>query len=165
MQRSDEAGLQGWARPVRRGFSGSSEAAVLRVGHFATECAAEVMSYTVWLSRLALALSDALDLVGVDVVQHGKRVALFAVECGREPGWSEAELRTLCFAALLHDCGVSSTEVHKKLVGEFDWEELRSDHCERGRAAARRRAVPAHCRHDPQPPHPLAAPARIGRFG
>lgn len=107
------------------------EAAVLRTGRFATEFATDVMTYTVSLSRLTLALSDALDLVGVDVVQHGKRVALFAVECGRELGWSETELRTLCFAALLHDCGVSSTEVHRKLVGEFDWEES-NNHCERG---------------------------------
>lgn len=92
---------------------------------------ATAMSYTVSLSHLTLALSDALDLVGVDVIQHGKRVALFAVECGRELGWSEAELRTLCFAALLHDCGVSSTEVHRRLIGEFNWEDS-SDHCERG---------------------------------
>jgi len=89
------------------------------------------VAFSVSVSRLTLALSDAVDLVGVDVVQHGKRVALLATECGRELGWGEARVRTLCLAALLHDCGVSSTHVHRQLVDTFDWEGS-DEHCERG---------------------------------
>ena len=89
------------------------------------------MAFTVSLSRLTLALSDAVDLVGVDVVQHGKRVALLATECARELGWNEETTRTLCLACLLHDCGVSSTLVHRRLVDSFDWEGS-DDHCARG---------------------------------
>ena len=67
------------------------------------------------------ALSDALDLVGVDELQHGKRVAFMAVECGRALGLDDAKLDRLYHAALLHDCGVSSTTVHRYLVTELDW--------------------------------------------
>lgn len=39
--------------------------------------------------------------------------------------------RELFRAALIHDCGVSSTEVHNRLVYELDWAGSR-EHCERG---------------------------------
>ena len=77
------------------------------------------------------ALSDALDLVGVDELQHGKRVAFMAVECGRALGLTNDKLDLLYHAALLHDCGVSSTTVHHYLVTELDWAGA-SEHCWRG---------------------------------
>jgi HD-GYP domain-containing protein (c-di-GMP phosphodiesterase class II) len=89
------------------------------------------MTFTVCASRLVLALSDALDLVGVDLVQHGKRVAFLSLQVARELGWTERRTHTLCLAALLHDFGVSSTEVHRRLLASFAWEGSHS-HCERG---------------------------------
>lgn len=74
------------------------------------------------LRRIVYALSDALDLVGVDDVAHGKRVGIMAAECGRMLELPESEIGRLFDLGLLHDIGVSSTRVHKHLVSEFDWE-------------------------------------------
>lgn len=68
------------------------------------------------------ALSDALDLVGVDDVAHGKRVGIMAAECGKVMGWSEAETTFLFDLGVLHDIGVSSTQTHHHLIAQFDWE-------------------------------------------
>lgn len=74
------------------------------------------------LRHVIYALSDALDLVGVDDVAHGKRVAIMAAECGKSMGLAEAETTFLFDLGMLHDIGVSSTQTHRHLVGEFDWE-------------------------------------------
>ena len=68
------------------------------------------------LNEVVLALSDALDLVGSHVVQHGKRVAFMASECGRSLALEEIERNDLLLAAVLHDCGVSSTRLHLRLL-------------------------------------------------
>ncbi|MDP1559628.1 MAG: HD domain-containing protein [Nitrosomonas sp.] len=83
------------------------------------------------LSEATLAISDAVDLVGVKVLQHGKRVAFMALETARAFGIEASWQRELFRAALIHDCGVSSSEVHKHLVYELDWAGSR-EHCERG---------------------------------
>ncbi|WP_374600279.1 HD-GYP domain-containing protein [Niveibacterium sp.] len=75
----------------------------------------------VMLADMVFALSDAVDLVGVDDDLHGKRVAVMAAECGRELGYDDDRCARLLHAGMLHDCGVSSTRVHQHLVGEFDW--------------------------------------------
>ena len=67
------------------------------------------------------ALSDALDLVGVDDVAHGKRVGIMAAECASQMGLSDDDTTFLFDLGLLHDIGVSSTQTHQHLVGEFDW--------------------------------------------
>lgn len=74
------------------------------------------------LSQIVCALSDALDLVGVDDVAHGKRVGVMASQCGAACGMSTAECDFLLDLGLLHDIGVSSTQVHQHLLQEFDWE-------------------------------------------
>jgi HD-GYP domain-containing protein (c-di-GMP phosphodiesterase class II) len=80
---------------------------------------------------MALVIANVVDLVGVDDTAHGKRVAIMARECARLRG-CDAELQeTLFEAGLLHDCGVSSTRVHQKLVSELDWSESHI-HCEQG---------------------------------
>ena len=70
------------------------------------------------LNEVVLALSDALDLVGTQVVQHGKRVAFMAAACGRSLALEEGERSDLFLAAVLHDCGVSSTRLHARLLDE-----------------------------------------------
>jgi len=74
------------------------------------------------LRHVIYALSDALDLVGVDDVAHGKRVGIMAAECATALGRSPKEIAFLFDLGMLHDIGVSSTHTHQKLVGEFDWE-------------------------------------------
>jgi HD-GYP domain-containing protein (c-di-GMP phosphodiesterase class II) len=68
------------------------------------------------LNEVVLALSDALDLVGTQVVQHGKRVAFMSAACGRSLALDEGERSDLLLAAVLHDCGVSTTRLHAKLL-------------------------------------------------
>lgn len=83
------------------------------------------------LEQYIYALSDTIDLVGINETQHGKRVAFMATECAKLLGAGKTELTVYYRAGLLHDCGVSSTRVHKKLVNEIDWEGSAS-HCDIG---------------------------------
>ena len=87
------------------------------------------MQVDLW--QLVYTLSNALDLVGVDDRYHGKRVAVMATTIGEELGWGSPELEAVFFGGLLHDCGVSSTKVHRQLVTELDWSGAGA-HCERG---------------------------------
>ncbi len=84
-------------------------------------------SYLINLHEAIYSLSDALDLVGVTHIHHGKRVAFMAAECGKRMGWNRQQLDDLFQAAILHDSGVSKTSVHAKLA-QLQWEE-ESEHC------------------------------------
>jgi len=95
------------------------------------------------LEEVAYALASALDLVGIDDVQHGQRVALMAAACARHGGWSAARCQELMFGGLLHDCGVSTTLQHHRLVAELDWEGSQA-HAERGAALLSRVPLLAH---------------------
>lgn len=92
--------------------------------------------YDLNLRQAIYALSDALDYVGVDELAHSKRVAYLATELGRSSGLAQGHLDKLTEAALLHDCGVSSTWVHERLISELDWEGSRQ-HCLAGHALLR----------------------------
>ncbi len=89
-------------------------------------------SYLINLHEAIYSLSDALDLVGVTHIHHGKRVAYMAADCGKRLGWRKAQLDHLFQAAILHDSGVSKTAVHAKLA-QLQWEE-ESEHCRLGAA-------------------------------
>ena len=89
------------------------------------------MSITLDLGQAIYALSDALDLVGVDEVFHGKRVGFMALQCGQALALRESALEDLFHAELLHDCGVSSTQIHRCLVNQMDWEGAEF-HCIKG---------------------------------
>ncbi len=78
------------------------------------------------LNQLIFAFSDAIDLVGVDEIHHGKRVGYMAWECAKTLAYPEERQTRLFHLGLLHDCGVSSTQVHRQLVNELEWEN--SDH-------------------------------------
>lgn len=77
------------------------------------------------------ALSDSLDLVGINDVHHGKRVGIMAAEILRVLGGGTADQEVVFDAGLLHDIGVSSSDLHRQLVEEFDWEGSRG-HAEFG---------------------------------
>jgi HD-GYP domain-containing protein (c-di-GMP phosphodiesterase class II) len=87
-------------------------------------------TYNVNLHEAVYSLSDALDLVGVTHIHHGKRVAYMATECGKHLGWSGPRMDELFQAAILHDSGVSKTMVHAKLA-QMAWEH-EADHCKLG---------------------------------
>lgn len=83
------------------------------------------------LGHMLFGLSDALDLVGIDDVQHGKRVGYMAWECAKTIGLDSGIRKKLFQIGLLHDCGVSSTRVHKNLIDEMDWDGAQT-HCDIG---------------------------------
>jgi HD-GYP domain-containing protein (c-di-GMP phosphodiesterase class II) len=87
-------------------------------------------TYNVNLHEAIYSLSDALDLVGVTHIHHGKRVAYMATECGKQLGWGGARLDELFQAAILHDSGVSRTMVHANLA-QMAWEN-ETEHCKLG---------------------------------
>ena len=89
------------------------------------------MSINIDIRQVVLVIARAVDLVGVDDILHGRRVAVIAVACAKHLGWDQAAQNLLFDAGLLHDAGVSSTRVHRTLVNELDWEGAEL-HCERG---------------------------------
>ena len=127
------------------------------------------MTLKVDLRQVIHALADALDLVGVDDVAHGKRVGVMAAECGRGAGLPAGEVAFLFELGMLHDIGVSSTRVHGHLVESFDWSGAQA-HCQvgyervRGFAPLEAMALPIlyhHTRWDALQNLPL--PARVKR--
>ena len=87
--------------------------------------------YSFDLHQVVFALSDALDLVGVDDVAHGKRVGIMSAQCAQALGWSEVDQALMFDLGMLHDIGVSSTQTHLHLLQEFDWPDAQS-HAELG---------------------------------
>ena len=88
------------------------------------------------MRRVIYALSDALDLVGIDDLAHGKRVGIMAAQCAQQMGLATRETALLFDLGLVHDIGVSSTATHHHLVAEFDWESSQG-HCAVGYALLR----------------------------
>lgn len=78
-------------------------------------------------------LSCALDLVGVDEVRHGKRVAIIARTIALHLNWPELECLSILYAGMLHDCGVSRFHEHRRLTETLEWDGA-EDHCIRGSA-------------------------------
>lgn len=77
------------------------------------------------------ALSCALDLVGIDEVKHGKRVAIMAHHIAKELNWPDEECISILHAGMLHDCGVSQIREHRHLTETLEWEGAEA-HCVRG---------------------------------
>ena len=82
------------------------------------------------LHEAIYSLSDALDLVGVSHIHHGKRVAYIATEIAKQDNWTQDRMDQLFQAAILHDSGVSKTSVHARLA-QFEWEN-EQEHCRLG---------------------------------
>lgn len=78
-----------------------------------------------------LAVATVLDFVGVDDLHHGHRVAYMAYECANVLGWSDEKKQFAYFAGLIHDCGVSSSEEHLRLLKLMQPEDATS-HSRRG---------------------------------
>ncbi len=91
------------------------------------------MAIKIELRQIVHAITSAVELVGVDDVQHARRVSIMAVECAKQLGWNNEEISTLYDASLLHDCGVSNTHTRENLVKEMNWVGSNA-HCEKGYA-------------------------------
>jgi len=101
------------------------------------------MSITIDLNDAVYSLSDALDLVGIDEVAHGKRVGYMAFKCYEHQGQNKHQRERIFHLGLLHDCGVSSSQVHQHLIDEIQWSHDR-DHAITG---ARLLSRSAHLQH------------------
>jgi HD-GYP domain-containing protein (c-di-GMP phosphodiesterase class II) len=67
-----------------------------------------IKEITVPLFDMVMCLSDSLDLISQDVINHHKRVAYIAFSLGAELGLSREEQNELLLAGALHDIGAFS---------------------------------------------------------
>ncbi|MCH1918838.1 HD domain-containing protein [Shewanella sp. A3A] len=83
------------------------------------------------LRQMILAIETAVSLVGMNDTNHGKRVGYIASQLGHELGFSELDIQYAFDLGLLHDCGVSTEQMHSNLVNQFDWTDAQL-HCDIG---------------------------------
>lgn len=83
------------------------------------------------LRQMIIAIETAVSLVGMNDTNHGKRVAYIASQLGHRLGFSEEDIQFAFNLGLLHDCGVSTEQMHSNLVNHFDWNDAHI-HCEIG---------------------------------
>ncbi|WP_417763648.1 HD domain-containing phosphohydrolase [Shewanella sp.] len=83
------------------------------------------------LRQMILAIETAISLVGMNDTDHGKRVGYIASQLGHELGFSELDIQYAFDLGLLHDCGVSTEQMHSNLVNHFDWTDAQL-HCDIG---------------------------------
>ena len=83
------------------------------------------------LRQMILAIENAVSLVGMNDANHGKRVGFIASQLGAELNASNIEQHYLFDLGLLHDCGVSTEQMHADLVNHFDYHDAHV-HCEIG---------------------------------
>ena len=87
-------------------------------------------TFNIDLHETIFQLSDALNLVGGNKIDHGKRVAFMATECAAVLNWPTEIKDDLFLASLLHDCGVSKTVIYDRLAS-FGGSNA-GNHCSRG---------------------------------
>ncbi len=80
---------------------------------------------------MIIAIETTIDLVGMNDTNHGKRVGYIASQLAHKLGFSKQEIQFVFELGLLHDCGVSTHQMHSNLVNHFDWEDAHI-HCEIG---------------------------------
>ncbi|MEO8410371.1 MAG: HD domain-containing phosphohydrolase [Propionivibrio sp.] len=83
------------------------------------------------LQRTITSLTNALDFVGTDEYQHGKRVGLMAAEIAGEMNWPPARCEKMLYAGMIHDCGVSRNREHRQITETLEWDGAQK-HCLRG---------------------------------
>jgi len=96
-----------------------------------TQDSGDFSALEVDVGRAAHTLTKALDYVGIDDKSHGRRVGLICHRISHLLNWSRERRHFVLLAGMLHDCGVSSTKVHQKLVDELEWKGA-EEHCIRG---------------------------------
>lgn len=81
------------------------------------------------LRQMIFAIETAVSLVGMNDTNHGKRVGYIASQLAHQLNYDDQTIRFLFELGLLHDCGVSTEQIHSHLVNHFDWSEAYI-HCE-----------------------------------
>lgn len=92
---------------------------------------AEHAALNIDLRQMILAIETAVSLVGMNDTNHGKRVGYIASQIAHQVGMEEAASEFAFELGLLHDCGVSTEQMHSSLVNHFDWNDAHI-HCEIG---------------------------------
>lgn len=80
---------------------------------------------------MVVAIETAVSMVGMNDTNHGKRVGFIASQIAHRLGFSDAQTQYTFDLGMLHDCGVSTEQMHTDLVNHFDWEDAHI-HCEIG---------------------------------
>lgn len=83
------------------------------------------------LRQMIIAIETTVSLVGMNDTNHGKRVAYIASQIGHQFGFSDHDKQYAFDLGLLHDCGVSTEQMHANLANHFDWSDAHI-HCEIG---------------------------------
>ncbi len=83
------------------------------------------------LRQMIFAIETAVSLVGMNDTNHGKRVAYIASQLAHQLGYDDQTIQFIFELGLLHDCGVSTEQIHNDLVNHFDWQGAYI-HCEIG---------------------------------
>jgi putative nucleotidyltransferase with HDIG domain len=83
------------------------------------------------LRQMIIAIETAVSLVGMNDTNHGKRVGYIACQIGKQLGFSDSDVQYAFELGMLHDCGVSTNQMHANLVNYFDWNDAHI-HCEIG---------------------------------
>ncbi len=83
------------------------------------------------LRQMIIAIETAVSFVGMNDTNHGKRVGYIASQIGKQLGFSDADIQYAFELGMLHDCGVSTNQMHANLVNYFDWNDAHI-HCEIG---------------------------------
>jgi putative nucleotidyltransferase with HDIG domain len=83
------------------------------------------------LRQMVIAIETAVSMVGMNDTNHGKRVGYIASQIAHQLGYNEHDAQYAFDLGMLHDCGVSTQQMHTNLVNHFDWEEAHI-HCEIG---------------------------------
>jgi len=74
------------------------------------------------LRQMVIAIETAVSLVGMNDTNHGKRVGYIASKIAHQLGFSNSDTQFAFELGLLHDCGVSTEQMHSELVNHFDWD-------------------------------------------
>ncbi|EHH1283331.1 HD domain-containing protein [Vibrio parahaemolyticus] len=90
-----------------------------------------IAGFEVDLKQALIWVARALDYVGVDDTHHSHRVAYIAYQCALALNWDLKKAEFCYFAGMIHDCGVSETQEHKKLLDELIPQDAKA-HCLRG---------------------------------
>lgn len=83
------------------------------------------------LRQMIMAIESAVSLVGMNDTNHGKRVGYIASQIGKQLGFTDGAIHFAFELGLLHDCGVSTEQMHSNLVNHFDGKDTKQ-HCEVG---------------------------------
>ena len=70
---------------------------------------------------LVLSISEATDLIDLNINDHGKRVAFIALNIANELELNPSDKHTIIIAGLLHDIGAFSLQ-DKLKAGNFEFE-------------------------------------------